>query len=99
MKSWSCGLVRRIGTADSATPLLRPSGGQAPVLHFLEGSDHSHLGQILTYLAGLEAKTIIWIAREFDDAHRSAVKKKMTEWLHEACRVRVELLKSGTEEA
>ena len=32
MKSWSCGLVRRIGTADSATPLLRPSGGQAPRL-------------------------------------------------------------------
>ena len=25
--------------------------------------------------------------------------KRMTEWLHEACRVRVELLKSGTEEA
>ena len=44
----------------------------------LEGSDHSHLGQILTYLAGLEAKTIIWIAREFDDAHRSAVN-----WLNE----------------
>ena len=35
MKSWSCGLARRIGTADSATPLLRPSGGQAPALHFL----------------------------------------------------------------
>ena len=33
MKSWSCGLVRRIGTADSATPLLRPSGGQARALH------------------------------------------------------------------
>ena len=42
MKSWSRGLVRRIGTGDSATPLLRPSGGQAPrlaksstALHFL----------------------------------------------------------------
>ena len=33
VKSWSCGLVRRIGAADSATPLLRPSGGQAPALH------------------------------------------------------------------
>ena len=33
MKSWSCGLVRRIGTPDSATPPIRPSGGQAPALH------------------------------------------------------------------
>ena len=33
LKSGSCGLARRVGTADSATPLLRPSGGQAPALH------------------------------------------------------------------
>ena len=44
----------------------------------LEGSDHSHLGQILTYLAGLQAKTVIWIAREFSEAHLSAVR-----WLNE----------------
>ena len=35
MKSLSCGLVQRIGTADSATPHSDPSGGQAPALHFL----------------------------------------------------------------
>ena len=34
LKGWSCGVVQRIGTADSAAPLLRPSGGQAPALHF-----------------------------------------------------------------
>ena len=41
-KSRSCGLVQRIGTADSATPHPDPSGGQAPrlaksstALHFL----------------------------------------------------------------
>ena len=33
-KNRSCGLVRRIGVMDSAAPLLRPSGGQAPALHF-----------------------------------------------------------------
>ena len=33
MKSRSCGLVQRIGTADSATPHPDPSGGQAPALH------------------------------------------------------------------
>ena len=44
----------------------------------LEGTDHTHLGQILTYLAGLEAQTIIWVAREFNGAHLSAIR-----WLNE----------------
>ncbi len=44
----------------------------------LEASDHTHLGQILTYLAGLEARTVIWIARDFNEAHLSAVR-----WLNE----------------
>ena len=41
-------------------------------------TDHRHLGQILTYLAGLEAHTIIWIAQRFEDAHLSAIR-----WLNE----------------
>ena len=28
----------------------------------LEWSDHTHLGQILTYLAGLQAQSVIWVA-------------------------------------
>ena len=44
----------------------------------LEGSDHTHLGQILTYLAGVQAQTVIWIARDFDESHRSAVR-----WLND----------------
>ena len=44
----------------------------------LEWSDHTHLGQILTYLAGLEAQTIIWVARGFQEAHLSAIR-----WLNE----------------
>ena len=44
----------------------------------LEGSDHRHLGQILTYLAGLDAKCVVWIARHFQEAHRSAIR-----WLNE----------------
>ncbi len=35
VKTWSCDLVRRVGTADSAMPNPDPSGGQAPALHFL----------------------------------------------------------------
>ena len=44
----------------------------------LEVSDHTHLGQILTYLAGLEARTVIWVARDFQEAHLSAIR-----WLNE----------------
>lgn len=40
----------------------------------LEQTDHSHLGQILTYLAGLEAKTVIWISRSFRAEHLSAIR-------------------------
>lgn len=41
-------------------------------------TDHSHLGQILTYAAGLKAGTIIWIASNFTDEHRAAL-----DWLNE----------------
>ena len=44
----------------------------------LTGTDHGHLGQVLTYLAGLEAQTVIWIARRFESAHVSAMR-----WLND----------------
>lgn len=44
----------------------------------LEGTDHTHLGQILTYAAGTDASTIVWIATRFRDEHRQAL-----EWLNE----------------
>lgn len=44
----------------------------------LEQTDHTHLGQIMTYLAGLEAETVIWIAPRFREPHLSAIR-----WLNE----------------
>jgi hypothetical protein len=44
----------------------------------LERTDHSHLGQLLTYAAGLDAVTIVWVAERFTDEHRAAL-----DWLNE----------------
>lgn len=44
----------------------------------LERTDHSHMGQLITYAAGLKAVTIVWIASRFTDEHRAAL-----DWLNE----------------
>jgi hypothetical protein len=42
-------------------------------------TDHSHLGQVIAYAAGLEAHSMIWVAERFTPEHESAV-----QWLNTA---------------
>ncbi len=43
----------------------------------LARTDHTHLGQIFTYAAGLDAVTMVWIASKFTEEHRAAL-----DWLN-----------------
>lgn len=65
---YSCDLVGRDLTNNS--PLY--------IENQLECSDHSHLGQVMTYLSGLvpefeESATVVWIASAFTSEHLEAI--------------------------
>jgi hypothetical protein len=53
------------------------TGGVVIVENQLETSDHTHLGQILTYAAGTDPTTIVWVAPAFRPEHRAAL-----DWLN-----------------
>lgn len=44
----------------------------------LEQTNHDHLGKVITYAAGLDARYLIWIVKDVRDEHLKAI-----EWLNE----------------
>ena len=60
--------------------LCRDTVGNSRVVieNQLEKFDHDHLGKALVYTAGLNARTVIWIAEDFTNEHRETL-----DWLNE----------------
>lgn len=54
------------------------TGERVIVENQLEISDHTHLGQILTYAAGTDPTTVVWVAAAFRAEHRAAI-----DWLND----------------
>ena len=67
----------------------------------MERTDHTHLGQLLTYASGLEAVTTIWIAARFTEEHRSTLDwlNKITNESFRFFGLEVELWRIGTSPA
>lgn len=53
----------------------------------LEKTDHSHLGQVLTYIVNIEASMVVWIAKEARQEHINVIN-----WLNENTNKRFYLL-------
>ena len=72
---------REVGVGAFSLDLLGKEAGSDRVViveNQLERTDHGHLGQLLAYAAGLDAKIVVWISPEVRDEHREAV-----HWLNE----------------
>ena len=70
---------KQVGTHRADIVARIPEHGACVLIeNQLEQADLKHLGQILSYLAGLEAQIVVWIAPHFKDDHLRAIR-----WLNQ----------------
>lgn len=68
-----------IGDFSADIVAVDEGGAQVLIENQLEPTDHRHLGQVLTYLAGIGSgeASIVWVATRFREEHRAAI-----DWLN-----------------
>ena len=73
------------------------TGARLLIENQLAPTNHGHLGQIVTYAAGLDTRVMVWVAPQIREEHRQAI-----DWLNQVTReeynffaVRIELLRIG----
>ncbi len=70
---------KKVGSFSIDLYAETPEGEKVIIENQLERTDHNHLGQIITYFTNLEAKYVIWIAKEARQEHANAIN-----WLNES---------------
>lgn len=72
-------LERRVGPFRADIFGRREDGSPVIVENQIAKADHKHLGQLITYAAGIKAATIVWIAASLGDEHIAAI-----DWLNDS---------------
>ena len=71
---------RDVGVGSFTADLLAQTdrGRRVAIMSHLEPSDHLHLGQMITFAAGLEVSAVVWITTRFGEEHRAVL-----DWLNQ----------------
>ena len=95
-------LEKQVGSYRADIVCKDNDSGQLVIIeNQIEPTDHSHIGQLLTYSVGLNAMTSVWISSKFSDPHRATL-DRLNEITPEGFRffgVEVELWRIGDSDA
>jgi hypothetical protein len=71
---------RDVGVGSFAVDVLAQTdrGRRVAIATKLEPSDHLHLGQMITFAAGLDVSAVVWVATRIGEEHRAVI-----DWLNQ----------------